>query len=357
MTWDAFDSDSYDLIANVGAAVYSALLEPPANARYDVPRTVLSVDIGSSPLITVPITNAGSAAWPSTGPGAVRLMWEMRDSKDAVVAVAPTPLALPALGAGRRANVDLILTMPRTPGEYKVTRVSSTRTGTRSEDRAATASFRYRATSSLRSSVITVPTVLHTGGPLWWSRKQRAPTAGTATHTLSLVWVCSTRKQTPRCRGTVRSALLSRTQGTFFALYGLRARHLRWSTCATTKSPGPRLHQKRDDRRTRTWPDDDGGRTPGDRARTRPEPTRMRFHRRSPASCRVSSTVCLHPRTDRPVTHSLKARRRQGRTTVPPPERASAPSRRAGEQREQRAGEPAASEGEPGSAARRLAER
>ena len=67
MTWDAFDADAYAFIANVGSAVYSTLLEPPANARYDVPRTVVSVDIGSSPRITVPITNAGNEAWRSSG--------------------------------------------------------------------------------------------------------------------------------------------------------------------------------------------------------------------------------------------------------------------------------------------------
>jgi beta-lactamase class A len=72
MTWDAFDADAYAFIANVGSVVYSALLEPPANAHYDVPRTVTSVDTGSSARITVPVTNAGSAAWSTSGPGAVR---------------------------------------------------------------------------------------------------------------------------------------------------------------------------------------------------------------------------------------------------------------------------------------------
>src|SRR6267143_1505161 len=48
MTWDAGEADAYSFISNVGSIVYSTLLEPPANARYDVPRSVLSVDTGSS---------------------------------------------------------------------------------------------------------------------------------------------------------------------------------------------------------------------------------------------------------------------------------------------------------------------
>ena len=80
MTWDAFDADAYAFIANVASTVYSALLEPPADARYDVPRTVVLADIGSSPRITIPITNVGSEAWRSDGP---RLIWEMRNATDA----------------------------------------------------------------------------------------------------------------------------------------------------------------------------------------------------------------------------------------------------------------------------------
>ena len=81
MTWDAYEADAYAFIANVGSIVYSTILEPPANARYEVPRTTLSVDVGSSPRITIPITNAGSDAWNGSGVGSYRLIWEMRDSQ------------------------------------------------------------------------------------------------------------------------------------------------------------------------------------------------------------------------------------------------------------------------------------
>src|SRR5712691_2173051 len=67
MTWDAGEADAYSFISNVGSIVYSTLLEPPANARYDVPRTILIVDTASSQRITVPITNVGSTGWLSSG--------------------------------------------------------------------------------------------------------------------------------------------------------------------------------------------------------------------------------------------------------------------------------------------------
>ena len=47
MTWDAYDDEADPFIASVGSIVYSAVLEPPANARYSVPRTAVSADTDS----------------------------------------------------------------------------------------------------------------------------------------------------------------------------------------------------------------------------------------------------------------------------------------------------------------------
>src|SRR6266850_736846 len=120
MTWDAGDADAYAFISNVASIVYSALLEAPANARYEVPRTVTSVDTGSSARITVPVTNAGSETWTASGAGSFRLIWEMRDSKNALIATSATPITLPALAAGRSADVGVVLAVPQTPGDFKV---------------------------------------------------------------------------------------------------------------------------------------------------------------------------------------------------------------------------------------------
>lgn len=287
MTWDAFDTDAYDFIANVGAVVYSTLLEPPANARYDVPRTVLSVDTGSSPLITVPITNAGSSPWTSTGPGSVGLIWEMRDSKDALVATSPTPIALPALAAGRRADLSVVLAMPRTPGEYKVTLgLVDANDNALAKLGAATASFQVRAHRPyLLSAATSMSTVLHRGeASLLITKYTALATAGTTSHSVALAWrLIDTKTSRSVAQGSVPLGTLEPgAKGTFFApfvapavlgtyrlAYDVREGNVAVTETFTTNVTivGPR-----------TYPDDDGGRTPPViTPRTSPAPTRMRF--------------------------------------------------------------------------------
>lgn len=288
MTWDAFDADAYAFIANVGSIVYSALLEPPANARYDVPRTVTSVDTGSSPRITVPITNAGSVTWSVSGPGAVRLIWEMRDSKDALVATSPTPIALPALAPGRTANIGVVLAVPQAPGDYKVTLglVDANGNGL-AKLGAATASFQVRAHQAyIVSATTAVPTILHRGeASLLVTKYTALPTAGTAPHTLVLSWrLVDTKTSRSVASGTIPlGTLQSGATGTFFApfvapavlgayrlAYDVRERNVAVSETVTTNVTIVGA---------RTFPDDEGGRTPPVIApRVTPSPTpRMRF--------------------------------------------------------------------------------
>src|SRR5207237_10889519 len=85
MTWDAYDDEADALIANIGSIVYSAVLEPPANARYSVPHTAIAADTDSRVRVTVTVTNAGSNTWAASGPQSVGLIWEMRDDSDALV--------------------------------------------------------------------------------------------------------------------------------------------------------------------------------------------------------------------------------------------------------------------------------
>jgi len=288
MTWDAFDADAYAFIANVGSVVYSALLEPPANAHYDVPRTVTSVDTGSSARITVPVTNAGSATWSASGPGAVRLIWEMRDSKDALVATSPTPIALPALAPGRSANIGVVLAIPQAPGEYKVTLglVDANGSGL-AKLGAATASFQVRAHQAyIVNATTSVPTVLHRGeASLFVTKYTALPTAGTSPHALVLSWrLIDTKTSRSVATGTIPlGTLQSGATGTFFApfvapavlgsyrlSYDVRERNVAASETVTANVTivGPR-----------TFPDDEGGRTPPViTPRVTPSPTpRMRF--------------------------------------------------------------------------------
>jgi beta-lactamase class A len=288
MTWDAFDADAYAFIANVGSVVYSALLEPPANARYEVPRTVTSVDTGSSSRITVPITNAGSTTWSATGPGAVRLIWEMRDSKDVLVATSPTPIALPALAPGRSANVGVVLAIPQAPGDYKVTLglVDANGNGL-AKLGAATASFQVRAHQAyIVSATTAVPTILHRGeASLLVTKYTALPTAGTAPHALVLSWrLVDTKTSRSVATGTIPlGTLQSGATGIFFApfvapavlgsyrlAYDVREKNIAASETFTTNVTIVGA---------RTFPDDEGGRTPPViRPIATPSPTpRLRF--------------------------------------------------------------------------------
>lgn len=271
MTWDAFDADAHAFIANVGSLVYSALLEPPANARYEVPRTITSVDAGSSSRFTVPITNAGSATWSASGPDAVRLIWEMRDSKDVLVATSPTPIALPALAPGRSANVGVVLAIPQVPGDYKVTLglVDANGKGL-AKLGATTASFQVRAHQAyIVSATTAVPTILHRGeASLLVTKYTALPTAGTAPHALVLSWrLVDTKTSRSVATGAIPlGTLQSGATGTFFApflapavlgsyrlAYDVREKNVAASETFTANVTIVGA---------RTFPDDEGGRTP-----------------------------------------------------------------------------------------------
>ena len=288
MTWDAYDADAYAFIANVASIVYSTLLEPPANARYDVPRTAISADTGSAPRIIVPITNAGSETWKVSGAGSFRLVWEMRDSKEALVATSATPIALPGLAPGRSADVGVVLAVPQAPGDYKVTLglVDVNGNGL-AKLGTATASFQVRAHQAyIVNAAAAVPTTLHRGeASLLVTKYTALPTAGTAAHTVVLSWrLIDTKTSRSVAQGTVPLGTLQPgATGTFFApliapavtgtyrlAYDVREKNVAVSETFTTNVTivGPR-----------TFPDDEGGRTPPVIApRATPAPTpRMRF--------------------------------------------------------------------------------
>ncbi len=291
MTWDAYDADAYAFIANVASVVYSAVLEPPANARYDVPRTTVSVDTGSSARITVPITNAGSDSWNGRGPGSFGLIWEMRDSKNALVASSSTPIALPSLAPGRSANVGVVLPMPATPGDYKVTVGLADADGNGlAKLGAATASFQVRAhLPYIVSATASLPSMLHSGeASLLVTRYTALPTAGTTSHPLTLSWrLIDTKTSRSVAQGTIPLGTLEAgAAGTFFApfvapavlgtyrlVYDVRERNVAANETLTTNVTIVGA---------RTFPDDEGGRTPPTLSITprvvTPSPTpRLRF--------------------------------------------------------------------------------
>ncbi|HEU5287489.1 MAG TPA: serine hydrolase [Candidatus Limnocylindria bacterium] len=271
MTWDTYEEDAATFISNIGAAVYSAVLEPPANARYAVPRTVVA-DIASRARVTVTVTNAGPNSWAASGAGAVGLIWELRDADDTMLLSSPAATRLPALAPSRSANIGLQIPTPADPGIFKVTIGLVDANGRAlSGLGAATADFEIKTHKPfLVKATIAVPMVLHRGEPSLVTTKFTAlATAGTSGHDLVLTWrVLDTRngrtvedgiepvgRLQPGSEGTFFSSLAApKILGTYRLAYELREGDdaVSETTTRTVTIVGPR-----------TYPDDEGGRTSG----------------------------------------------------------------------------------------------
>lgn len=316
MTWEAYEEDAVSFIANVGAAVYSAVLEPPANARYAVPRTPVAADVASHARVTVTVTNAGPNTWSASGPGSVGLIWELRDDDGALVSSSPTAIRLPALAPSRTTNVGLRIPTPLMPGTFHVTigLVDNDGRGL-SQLGAATADFDLNTHQPfLMSAKVGVPTVLHRGEASLLAVKYTAlATAGLVDHEVVLTWrALDTRNGRTVEDGTVPMGVLKpgsdgwfyaplvapRILGTYRLSYELREGDVAVTESATTTVTilGPR-----------TYPDDTGGRTPGPITITPSPSPRLRLPFPSPSGAIV-------PRIDLPSFPSPK-----GKATPTPP--------------------------------------
>src|SRR2546426_10051550 len=146
MTWDALDEDADNFISSVGASGYSAILEPSANARYQVAKGAIAVDVGTQSRVVVPITNIGTRAWTAGGAGSVGLIWELRNSQSQLLSSSPRPQTLPALQPNQTQNVSIDVTIPKLPGTYTVTVGLTDASGNAlAPAGAATATFTMRA--------------------------------------------------------------------------------------------------------------------------------------------------------------------------------------------------------------------
>jgi beta-lactamase class A len=272
MTWDAYPDEAGSFIANIGAIVYSAVLEPPANARYAVPRTVVQGDADAKVRVTVTVTNAGANAWAASGVDSFGLIWEMRDDPGALVTSSTAPLKLPALAPGKSANLGIQLTTPAAPGLYHVALglVDSTGRGLASLG-AATATFDVKThIPYLVSAAFSVPISLHRGeASLLVTRYSALGAAQSGDHDLMLNWrALDTRNGRvvdkgaapvgvlkPGAAGTFYSVIVApKVMGTYRLSYELRENDIAVSDTATTIVTvyGPR-----------TYPDGDAGRAIG----------------------------------------------------------------------------------------------
>ena len=272
MTWDAYDEDANAFIANIGALVYAAVLEPPANARFGVPRNAVAADTAGTTRVTVTVTNAGTNSWAASGAASVGLIWEMRDEDDVFVSSSSSAIRLPALAPSRSANIGLQIPTPFIPGDFHITVGLVDADGVALALRgAATATFDLKThLPYLVHATIGMPLVLHRGEPsLLVTAYHALGTAGIVDHDLVLSWrALDTRNGRTVAEGTTPVGLLKPGgDGTFFSSivapnvlgtyrlsYELREGDVAVSDTATSLVTiyGPR-----------TYPDDQGGRVPG----------------------------------------------------------------------------------------------
>jgi beta-lactamase class A len=165
MTWDALDEDAANFISSLGSLVYSSNLQPAANARYQVSKTAIPVDVGTESRVTVPITNIGAGVWTSTGAGAIGLIWELRNAQSALLGSSAKPQPLPPLQPNQTQNVGIPIVVPTQPGTYTVTIGLTDASGAAlAPAGAATASFSLRAHQPyLIAAQVTMPHTLHRG--------------------------------------------------------------------------------------------------------------------------------------------------------------------------------------------------
>src|SRR5207249_38404 len=85
------------------------------------PVTAPSYDAGSVQALPIQVTNSGAKAWPASGAGSVKLIWEVRDAAKALVSSSPAPIPLPALAPAAPATVTIAFTAPAVVGDYTMT--------------------------------------------------------------------------------------------------------------------------------------------------------------------------------------------------------------------------------------------
>lgn len=267
MTWDLPDNVAADLIGTIGALVYAAVLEPAANASYAAPRGLLYGETLSTRIVPLRVTNRGKAPWTVTGPGAFRLLWELRDVRNTLVATSGAlPLPLGALRQGAGTEVAIPVRLPETPGDYRLSYGLMDADGRALGPLgAAVGSVVVRAhLPFVVNALVRIPAYLHRGQAHLLSVDfGRRPAAGALIRSISLTW----RAIDPATKrvAAVGSAFLgnvhpTQSGGTFFAPlvapnllgsyvleYGLRERGL---IASETQSTAIEIIARR------TYPDD-----------------------------------------------------------------------------------------------------
>jgi beta-lactamase class A len=228
MTANTDEEEAVHFIGGLGALVYSAVLEPPANARYRLPVATLAYDAGSSQSPAIQVTNSGSRAWTATDAGSVRLIWEIRDATKKLITSSTAPIALPALASAATASVSLPFTAPAAVGDYTMTVGLADANGIAlASAGAATGSFAFHVHPTyLVTSVARLPSLVHRSeASLLIVQFSNLPAAGTDPHTYTLFWRAidpSTSKSVSSGSSPLGSSI-GPAGGTFFSVFNAPA--------------------------------------------------------------------------------------------------------------------------------------
>ncbi len=283
LTANTDEEEAVHFLGGLGALVYSAVLEPPANARYRLPVTAPAYDAGSAQTLPIQVTNTGTKAWAASGPGSVGLIWQIKDPGQKVVASASAPIALPPLAPAATAPVTLAFTAPAVVGDYTFTVGIADANGVAlASAGSATGSFTFHVhVAYLVTSVARVPLLVHRSEPsLLIVQYSNLPGAGTDPHTYTLFW----RAIDPATNKSVASgsAALGTSgavgNGTFFSVFDAPALRGTYKIAIELREAGKTVSETQtltvEIAGPRTYPDDrDSAAQPAPRTTPAPRPS------------------------------------------------------------------------------------
>jgi beta-lactamase class A len=310
MTWDVLDDDAADFISSIGSIVYSAVVEPPANARYKVTKGTVAADVGARTHVIVPITNIGSRAWTAGGSESVGLIWELRDTQGTLLTSSAQPQVLPALAPNQTQNVGIDVLVPEQPGMYRVTLGLTDAAGKGLWSAgAATATFSLRAHDPyLVTARLQIPRLMHRGEASLLIVNYAA-LAGAVEGPLSLSWraVEARTNRTAHQGSTPLGALKAGEDGTFFVPFVapdvLGTYRLFYELSDGNDAVSEPVSATVEIARPRTYPDDEGGRPiPSSQALVAPSPSpRFEFPDITSPKPSLSIPLPLHGKSPSPT--------------------------------------------------------
>ena len=278
MTANTNEEEAVHFLGGLGALVFSAVLEPPATARYRLPVTALSFDAGSSQAQSIQVTNSGTRPWTASGAGSVKLIWQIADVAKKVVSSSAAPLPLPALAPAASTTLDLAFRAPEAVGDYTLTVGLADANGDAlAASGAPTGSFTFHVhLPYLVTAVPRIPLLVHRSEPsLLIVQYSSLPPAGADPHAYTLFW----RAIDPATNKTIASGTsplgAGLSSGTFFSVFNAPALRGTYKIATEIRESGRTVSDTQtvtvEIAGARTYPDDrDSAAAP---ARRVPEPS------------------------------------------------------------------------------------